>query len=247
MQQRDKQSMPVDNRLFRQRFQAMLDQLRAQARSAHLAENAFSSYVALFEALFQQYHRLLSAYIFNLLNSVEATQDIVQDTWLALFCQLQRQSPSWLENVEILAWLLTVAKRKSLNYLKSQRRCTSLEADKTAFIFEPHVPPFDYPENITMRSEVHNILYQALGALSKRQREVLALRFFYDFGLDEIAQALAIPLNTVRSHLARGKEHLRQLLLDRGVEQGDLAFWTWPDGIDAQLKNLLSHTAPPGD
>jgi hypothetical protein len=41
-----------------------------------------------------------------------------------------------------------------------------------------------------------------------------------------------------------GKEHLRQLLLDLGVEQDDLAFWTWPDGIDAR-KNLLSHTAPP--
>ena len=50
----------------------------------------------------------------------------------------------------------------------------------------------------------------AIGALEQPQRNVLLLRFVEGLSLAEIATALDIPLGTVKSHIHRGREYLRQ-------------------------------------
>lgn len=55
-------------------------------------------------------------------------------------------------------------------------------------------------------------LEQALGELPNLQREVLVLRFFFDFSVAEVAEALKIPEGTVKSTTHRGLRQLRGLL-----------------------------------
>ena len=60
-------------------------------------------------------------------------------------------------------------------------------------------------------------LSRVLGAIAQlppQQREVLLLVSVEGFGTDEIALAMDIPVGTVRSRLARGREALRRLLED---------------------------------
>lgn len=52
----------------------------------------------------------------------------------------------------------------------------------------------------------------ALGHLTERQRQVLALVFEHDMTLDEAAQALGIAPGSARSHYERGKQRLRALM-----------------------------------
>jgi RNA polymerase sigma-70 factor (ECF subfamily) len=59
----------------------------------------------------------------------------------------------------------------------------------------------------------------ALDRLDARYREVVVLADMQEAGYEEIAEALDIPVGTVRSRLHRGRMELRRLLatLDRGM------------------------------
>jgi RNA polymerase sigma-70 factor (ECF subfamily) len=61
-------------------------------------------------------------------------------------------------------------------------------------------------------------LIAALRSLSPRQRAAIVLRYEADLPVDEIARRMGIRAPTVRVHLHRGRERLRQLL---GTEEDD--------------------------
>ena len=57
-------------------------------------------------------------------------------------------------------------------------------------------------------------LRAALATLPAKQRATLVLRYYADLSVDETAEALGVPANTVKSHTARGIAALRRTLPD---------------------------------
>jgi RNA polymerase sigma-70 factor (ECF subfamily) len=53
---------------------------------------------------------------------------------------------------------------------------------------------------------------EGVASLDEPYREVVALRFFGDLSLAEIADATGRPLNTVKTHLRRGLERMRDAI-----------------------------------
>ena len=64
-------------------------------------------------------------------------------------------------------------------------------------------------------------LREALAALSPELRECVALRFFADLPLEDIAAAQEIPVGTVKSRLHGAMKRLRAVLLERGFDVHD--------------------------
>ena len=64
----------------------------------------------------------------------------------------------------------------------------------------------------TLAGERQREVRLAVAGLREPYREVVALRFFGEMSLDEIAQVTKRPLNTVKTHLRRGLERLRPVL-----------------------------------
>lgn len=73
----------------------------------------------------------------------------------------------------------------------------------------------DSPEASIEGAERRAIVSEAIAALPERAREVLTLRMHQNLSIAEIADVLAIPLNTVKSHLFRGRNSLRQAISAR--------------------------------
>ena len=63
-----------------------------------------------------------------------------------------------------------------------------------------------------VRSERDAQLRAAVAALDEPYREVVALRFFADRSLAEIAEVTDRPLGTVKTHLHRGLARLRRAI-----------------------------------
>lgn len=57
-------------------------------------------------------------------------------------------------------------------------------------------------------------LWAEVADLPQRRREVVVLHYVLDLGVDEIAEILETPSGTVKSDLARAREHLRQRMGD---------------------------------
>lgn len=72
-------------------------------------------------------------------------------------------------------------------------------------------PVDDLPATVE-RAEQAQAVRAALAQLPDAQRLALTLHYFEDLRYEDIAEVMGIPLNTVKSHIRRGKEKLAVLL-----------------------------------
>ena len=71
-------------------------------------------------------------------------------------------------------------------------------------------------EEVTLRESADEVR-DALNRLPTAQRLALTLHYFEDMRYEDIAEAMGLPLNTVKSHIRRGKERLA-VALSNSVE-----------------------------
>ncbi|MCX6400546.1 MAG: SigE family RNA polymerase sigma factor [Propionibacteriales bacterium] len=79
-------------------------------------------------------------------------------------------------------------------------------------------PPADEP---VLADSRRRAVLDALQHLPRRQREVLALRYYLDLSEAEIAETLGISKGSVKSHASRGAAALRPLLESRDLREGE--------------------------
>ena len=94
------------------------------------------------------------------------------------------------------AWVLRVAANLAIDSIRRRR----------PLVERPR------PLEVEERAAVHLALVGALGALSRRQREVVVLRYLSDLSEDDVATALGIGAGSVKTHLRRGLDNLRRTL-----------------------------------
>jgi RNA polymerase sigma-70 factor (ECF subfamily) len=111
------------------------------------------------------------------------------------------------------AWLLAIVRNTCFTWLKKQR------GHEPALIFdeEMHSPASETanPQQLLLREEDQQLLLQALEELPAEFREVIVLRELEGLSYKEIADIASIPVGTVMSRLARGRDRLQQLLTVR--------------------------------
>ena len=131
-------------------------------------------------------------------NSPTAAEDIAQDVFLVLLRQPQRFNPG---RGPIRAFLLGVARNLALKRWRDTHRWEELDDDH----FRPE------PINLN-RSDVAEIVAEAVRSLPPLQREVLLLAEYEELSLEEIADAVESEVGTVKSRLHRARENLRRML-----------------------------------
>jgi RNA polymerase sigma-70 factor (ECF subfamily) len=72
--------------------------------------------------------------------------------------------------------------------------------------------PIDDVAAVAERAEEAQIVRAAVAKLPDAQRLALTLHYFEDQRYEDIAEVMGVPLNTVKSHIRRGKERLAVLL-----------------------------------
>ena len=62
-----------------------------------------------------------------------------------------------------------------------------------------------------------NSIHKAIASLPHKQSDAITLYYLKEFQYSEVAEIMNIPINTVKSHLRRAKENLRQILQEHDV------------------------------
>lgn len=107
-------------------------------------------------------------------------------------------------------WLVQIAVNAARDVLKGLRPLdfADLPDGETAEIAEDNPGPEEWLEH----TEALARLAAAVQELPARYRMVIALRYEAEMSYEQVAQALDLPLNTVRTHLRRAKYRLRKAL-----------------------------------
>ena len=81
-------------------------------------------------------------------------------------------------------------------------------------------PEVDYTHSplTTSRSSLQMDIHAALAILKEEERVCVTLQLIDGYSLDEIANMTDMPVNTVKSHLRRGKEKLTTYLKNNGYD-----------------------------
>lgn len=137
----------------------------------------------------------------------EATLDVFTQAWK----QAGRYEPS---KGTPLGWLLTMARTRSIDLLRSRGR----HSDREAMLDEAHAIPDRgrSPEDAGSDAQNAQRVRQALAVLPAEQREALVAAFFDGLSHTEVAFALGQPLGTVKTRIRSGLIHLRRLLAENG-------------------------------
>lgn len=153
--------------------------------------------------LIEQQIPRLRRYARALTGERSAADDLVQDTLERAWSKFHL----WRRGSDLRAWLFTVMHNVHVNQVRSRRnRGETLDYDTC---------PVEVRATQGDTLEIRD-LDAALSRLPDEQREVLLLVGLEQFGYEEAARVLGIPIGTVMSRLSRGRERLRTLLAADG-------------------------------
>ena len=122
---------------------------------------------------------------------------------------------AWLTRIAVRIALRMAAKRRTVTWRDPKRRedepsAAEEAADRAAVA----ATSWTDPAVLSVRAEQATEIRTAVSALPEPYREVVALRFFGEASLDEIARQTGRPLGTVKTHLHRGLARLRGSLVE---------------------------------
>jgi RNA polymerase sigma-70 factor (ECF subfamily) len=140
-------------------------------------------------------------------------EDVVQEA----FVRALRYFDS-LRQDDSRAWLLAIVRNTCYTWLEKNRPADMVAIDDEGLLSADaeslgHAAPGESnPEVIVLQSAQKKLVNQALEELPVAYREVLVMRELEDLSYKEIAQAAGVPIGTVMSRLARGRELLRKTI-----------------------------------
>jgi RNA polymerase sigma-70 factor (ECF subfamily) len=135
-------------------------------------------------------------------------QDVVQEAYLRAFSSFDS-----LRGADPRPWLLSIVRNVCYTLLRRQNASGS----STPFNEEFHEAPAEdcNPEELQLRSANLEVLRQALAQLPTEFREALILREFEDLSYKQISEVTGVPIGTIMSRLARARQKLQTILLEK--------------------------------
>ena len=153
-----------------------------------------------FEALYRDSRDDVFAYVAGLLRDRAAAEDV---TALAFERAYRRRGSYDPRRGSPRAWLFGIARNATLDELRRRRRHAELTADPV----DETVAPAEQSADVALRRAA---LRAAMGVLSGRERELIALKFFAGLSNPEIARVVGISESNAGTRLHRVIEKLRR-------------------------------------
>lgn len=153
-----------------------------------------------FERLYRVYQNRLFIYLYRMLDSREAAEEVLNDVIHGIW----KGAASFKGNSQPSTWIFGIARNKALSRFDRRQPATT---DLEEMVRHPDAGTSQ--EDDLVRKD---LVEQALGKLSPEHREVVELTFYSGLSYDEIAQIVACPLNTVKTRMFHARLHLRKVL-----------------------------------
>lgn len=175
---------------------------------------------ALFHELFEDYFRSLVTYSYRYVNDWSASEDIVQEIFMALW--INRDKIDFEEPIK--PYLYRATYNRSINYLNSvsvQRRVD--HADMLDELIDREILSYNQHDNLLLK-EIEEEITFFVGTLPEQRKRVFLLSREENLKNKEIALRLNISEKAVEKHITKALSDIRIHLTETGLMSGLICF-----------------------
>jgi RNA polymerase sigma-70 factor (ECF subfamily) len=165
------------------------------------------------KVLFARHHVRVYRFVLRLVRNEALAEDVISEVFLDVW----RQAGKFEKRSAVSTWLMAIARFKALSALR--RRVDRELDEETAEAVEDRA---DDPEVVLQKKDKSEALRECLNSLSVEQREIIDLVYYHEMSVEDAAQVVGIPENTVKTRMFYARKKLGELLKAAGVERG------WP-------------------
>jgi RNA polymerase sigma-70 factor, ECF subfamily len=171
---------------------------------------------ARFGVLFDRHATVLHRYLVRRLGPDEA-EAMVGDIFRIAF---ERRATYDLSRPAARPWLYGIA----TNLVAKHRRGEARRLRAVARLAAQRLPPMDIADRVTVEVDAADVwprVVDAVTALPEPERDALMLHAWEGLSYEDVADALGVPIGTVRSRLHRARQRLREFAPASGREAVD--------------------------
>jgi RNA polymerase sigma-70 factor (ECF subfamily) len=153
--------------------------------------------------LYARHNVRLYHFIVRLVTDAGRAEDLVSE----VFIDVWRQADRFEGRSQVSTWILSIARFKALSAIH-RRRDTELDEMAMELIEDPA----DTPEEVVLNRDRSAQLRICLAQMSRDHREILDLVYYQEKSIEEIAEVIQIPKNTVKTRMFYARKRLAQLV-----------------------------------
>lgn len=157
--------------------------------------------------LIEHHKQRLFAFVWRVLPNQPDAEDVCQEAFLKAIASISTFDP----NYRFSTWLFTIAYRLSLNCLRRRRKMATGDVDFANFADRGEESAAMIAESEEARL-LKDTVWNAVERLTDTQRTAITLFYRESHSCQEIAEVMAVPVATVKSHLHRARARLKELL-----------------------------------
>ena|ERR1700677_4104989 len=155
-----------------------------------------------FEGFYERHHRLVLGVAFRMLRAADEAEDVLQMVFLHVWEHAERYDP---DRGAAGAWLCVMTRSRCLDLLRKRVRGREFPVHSGILEALAGTPPAVDPN-------LGHILAEALAELPEGQRAAVEIVYFNGLTQIEAAEALKIPLGTVKSRIRLAMDSLARTL-----------------------------------
>ncbi len=172
-----------------------------------------------YRAIYQLHEKAIRSRVSGYFKWKADVDDVVSETFQKAFVNL----PNFDTERELRPWLSTIATRTALDHLarikREDEKKEGIKMKAAESAPEGQDPLTEVtPEEEIINGENHERLMTYIDELSSLYKEVMVKYMIEELEYEEIAKELGLELNTVRTRIRRGKQHLAEMMLRGEVE-----------------------------
>jgi RNA polymerase sigma-70 factor (ECF subfamily) len=178
-----------------------------------LVEACQAGEASAFDVLVARWEDRIRGAAFRFLGSEEEARDVAQEAFLKAY----RALGSFKREARFSSWLYQIATNLCRDRLRRRRTRASVSLEELEETGPVIVETGPGAHERLLQKDLARVVRRAVHALSEEQREVVILKEYQGLTFLEIAQALDVPVSTVKTRLYRGLAQLRLRLEREGV------------------------------
>lgn len=143
----------------------------------------------------------------------DVAQDIVQESWMKFVDAVK--TGKYSEQGTFLAWIYRVARNKTMDYFRKQKRSKEQSMENCMFMVDAQMDEQFNADELMCMGDMHELMWKAVQNLPENQKEVIEMRIVAGMSFKEIAEETGVGINTALGRMRYAVINLRKQLADR--------------------------------